>query len=256
MSIFVLESDIHLLRQSGKILAAAIEEAKKYILPGVKTVFIDEMVENSIARQGARPAFKGYRGFPASLCISINDQVVHGIPGERVIQEGDLVSVDVGVDYKGYFTDSAFSKVAGNSVGVADHLIKIAKKSLFEGIHMAIVGNRIGDISFSIQKYIEKKGFSVVRDFVGHGLGRTLHEEPQIPNFGPKNQGPLIKKGMVLAIEPMVNEKGYQVQILEDGWTVVTRDGGLSAHYEHTILVTEGGPEVLTMKERGDEEKA
>jgi len=178
---------------------------------------------------------------------------VHGIPGERVIHDGDLVSLDIGVDYRGYFTDAAFSVVAGNNNGIAYQLVKVAKESLFEGIQKAKAGNRIGDISNAIQKYIEKNKFSVVRDFVGHGLGLSLHEEPQIPNFGSRNQGPLIKKGMVLAIEPMVNEKGFQVQILDDGWTVVTRDQGLSAHYEHTVLITEDGPEILTMDKRGDE---
>ena len=250
---FLRESDLNSMRQSGKILADTIKEAKKYILPGMKTAFIDEIVEKFIVQRGARPAFKGYRGFPASLCISINEQVVHGIPGERVIQDGDLVSVDIGVEYQGYYTDAAFSVVAGNSNGIAYQLVKVAKESLFEGIRKAKAGNRIGDVSNAIQKYIEKNNFSVVRDFVGHGLGLSLHEEPQIPNFGPKNQGPLIKKGMVLAIEPMVNEKGFQVQILDDGWTVVTRDQGLSAHYEHTVLITEDGPEILTMDRRGDE---
>jgi len=253
MSIFLRESDLNSMRQSGKILADTIKEAKKYILPGMKTAFIDEIVEKFIVQRGARPAFKGYRGFPASLCISINEQVVHGIPGERVIQDGDLVSVDIGVEYQGYYTDAAFSVVAGNGNGIAYQLVKVAKESLFEGIRKAKAGNRIGDVSNAIQKYIEKNNFSVVRDFVGHGLGLSLHEEPQIPNFGPKNQGPLIKKGMVLAIEPMVNEKGFQVQILDDGWTVVTRDQGLSAHYEHTVLITEDGPEILTMDRRGDE---
>jgi len=253
MSIFLQEIEINSIRQSGRILAGAINEAKKYILPGMKTAFIDEIVEKFIIQKGARPAFKGYRGFPASICISINDQVVHGIPGARVIQDGDLVSVDIGVDYQGYFTDAAFSVVAGNGNGIAFQLVKVAEASLFEGIHKAIVRNRIGDISQSIQKYIEKNNFSVVRDFVGHGLGHSLHEEPQIPNFGSKNQGPLIKRGMLLAIEPMVNERGYQVRILDDGWTVVTRDHGLSAHYEHTVLVTEDGPEILTMDRRGDE---
>ncbi|NLJ50250.1 MAG: type I methionyl aminopeptidase [Candidatus Atribacteria bacterium] len=253
MSIFLQESDLNSLRKSGKILAGAMKEAKKYILPGIKTAFIDEIVEEFIIQKGARPAFKGYRGFPASLCISINEQVVHGIPGERVIQDGDLVSVDIGVEYQGYFTDAAFSVVVGSGNSVAYQLVKVAKESLFEGIHKARIGNRIGDISYAIQKYIEKNAFSVVRDFVGHGLGLSLHEEPQIPNFGSRNQGPLIKKGMVLAIEPMVNEKGFQVQILDDGWTVVTRDHGLSAHYEHTVLITEDGPEVLTMDRRGDE---
>lgn len=253
MSIFLQERDLNFLRQSGKILADTIKEAKKYILPGMKTAFIDEIVEKFIVQRGAKPAFKGYRGFPASLCISINEQVVHGIPGERVIQDGDLVSVDIGVEYQGYFTDAAFSVVAGNGNDIVYQLVKVAKESLFEGIHEAKVGNRIGDISYAIQKYIEKNNFSVVRDFVGHGLGLSLHEEPQIPNFGSRNQGPLIKKGMVLAIEPMVNEKGFHVQILDDGWTVVTRDQGLSAHYEHTVLITEDGPEVLTMDKRGDE---
>jgi len=254
MSIFLKEDDIQKLRQSGNILAAVLESIKKFIIPGIKTALIDQMAENMIIKQGARPAFKGYRGFPAALCISINEQVVHGIPGERIIQDGDLVSIDIGVDYQGFFTDAAFSMVAGNRNSVATQLVEVAKRSLYEGIKNAKIGNRIGDISYSIQKYIEKNGFTVVRDFVGHGLGRALHEEPQIPNYGYRGQGPLIKNGMVLAIEPMVNEKGYQVKVLDDGWTVITRDGGLSAHYEHSVLITESGPEVLTMNERGDKE--
>ena len=254
MSIFLKKDDIQKLRQSGKILAAVLENIKKFIIPGIKTALIDQMAENMIIKQGARPAFKGYRGFPAALCVSINEQVVHGIPGERVIQDGDLVSIDIGVDYQGFFTDAAFSMVAGNRNTIATQLVEVAKGSLYEGIKHAKIGNRIGDISCSIQKYIEKNGFTVVRDFVGHGLGRALHEEPQIPNYGYKGQGPLIKNGMVLAIEPMVNEKGYQVKVLDDGWTVITRDGGLSAHYEHSVLIAESGPEVLTMNERGDKE--
>lgn len=180
----------------------------------------------------------GYRGYPASICISINEQVVHGIPGERVIESGDLVSVDIGVEFQGFYTDAAFSVVAGDGNSLAQKLVEVTEKSLYEGIKRALPGNRIGDISHAIQETIESAGFSVVRDFVGHGVGRALHEEPQIPNFGKKNRGVVIEEGMVLAIEPMANEGGYQVEILDDDWTVVTKDGGLSAHFEHTVWVT------------------
>ncbi|MEI6156878.1 MAG: type I methionyl aminopeptidase [Atribacterota bacterium] len=254
MSIFVEERDIRRLRQSGRILASVLQEIKQYILPGMKTKIIDEIAEDLIQKNGAIPAFKGYRGYPASLCISINEQVVHGIPGDRGIEEGDLVSIDAGVDFEGFFSDSAYSVVAGDHNVVAERIVDVAQKSLLEGIKHAIPGNKIGDISFAIEKEVKNAGYSVVRDFVGHGLGRTLHEEPQIPNYGRKNEGPFIKKGMVLAIEPMVNEKSFRVSILDDGWTVVTEDGGLSAHYEHTVLITDHGPEILTLWTRGDDE--
>ena len=235
MSKLISDDEVEKIRQSGKILAEVIREIKRLIIPGVKTSFLDQVAADLIKSHGARPAFLGYRGYPASICISINEQVVHGIPGERVIESGDLVSVDIGVEFQGFYTDAAFSVVAGDGNSLAQKLVEVTEKSLYEGIKRALPGNRIGDISHAIQETIESAGFSVVRDFVGHGVGRALHEEPQIPNFGKKNRGVVIEEGMVLAIEPMANEGGYQVEILDDDWTVVTKDGGLSAHFEHTV---------------------
>ncbi len=186
------------------------------------------------------------------MCISINDEVVHGIPGKRIIRSGDLVSVDIGVEFEGFYTDAAFSVVVGDGHPVARKLVEVTRKALYAGIRRALPGNRVGDISHAIQTTIEREGFAVVRDLVGHGVGKSLHEDPQIPNFGQKGQGAILEEGMVLAIEPMANERGYRVKILEDGWTVVTEDGGLSAHFEHTVLVRKGQPEILTVSERGD----
>ena len=251
MGRFWVEKDIEILRQSGQILGKVLRKIHDFIVPGVKASAIDQMAEEEIRRLGARPAFLGYRGFPASVCVSLNSEVVHGIPREQVVQEGDLVSIDLGVEFEGFYTDAAFSMVAGNGNPLAHKLVKVAREALYAGIQRAVLGNRIGDISYAIQTLVEKNGFAVVRDLVGHGVGRSLHEEPQIPNFGKKGQGPLIERGMVLAIEPMVNEKGYRVRVLEDGWTIVTEDGGLSAHFEHTVLITEHAPEILTSWERG-----
>lgn len=253
MSKLISDDEVEKIRQSGKILAEVIREIKRLIIPGVKTSFLDQVAADLIKSHGARPAFLGYRGYPASICISINEQVVHGIPGERVIESGDLVSVDIGVEFQGFYTDAAFSVVAGDGNSLAQKLVEVTEKSLYEGIKRALPGNRICDISHAIQETIESAGFSVVRDFVGHGVGRALHEEPQIPNFGKKNRGVVIEEGMVLAIEPMANEGGYQVEILDDDWTVVTKDGGLSAHFEHTVWVTKKGPVILTHS--GDKEQ-
>jgi len=253
MSKITLSEDIKRIKKSGQILASVIERLRTLVAPGIKTRFLDEVAESIIKEHGAKPAFKGYRGYPASICVSINDEVVHGIPGERTMKEGDLVSIDIGVVYEGFYVDAAFSVVVGNSNPRALRLIEVTRKALFAGISNALPGKRIGDISWSIQRTVEKAGFSVVRDFVGHGVGTALHEEPQIPNFGKREKGPIIEEGMVLAIEPMVNEKDYKVRILEDGWTVVTVDGGLSAHFEHTVMVTKDGPEILTAIKRGDE---
>ena len=253
MSKLISDDEVEKIRQSGKILAEVIREIKRLIISGVKTSFLDQVAADLIKSHGARPAFLGYRGYPASICISINEQVVHGIPGERVIESGDLVSVDIGVEFQGFYTDAAFSVVAGDGNSLAQKLVEVTEKSLYEGIKRALPGNRICDISHAIQETIESAGFSVVRDFVGHGVGRALHEEPQIPNFGKKNRGVVIEEGMVLAIEPMANEGGYQVEILDDDWTVVTKDGGLSAHFEHTVWVTKKGPVILTHS--GDKEQ-
>jgi len=244
--------DLEKIRRSGRILGNVLEKVKTLLAPGVSTAFIEEVVREFIVRCGARPAFLGYRGFPAALCISINDEVVHGIPGKRIIRSGDLVSIDIGVEFEGFYTDAAFSIVVGDSHPVARRLVEVTKKALYAGIRRALPGNRVGDISHAIQTTIEREGFAVVRDLVGHGVGKSLHEDPQIPNFGQKGQGAILEEGMVLAIEPMANERGYRVKILEDGWTVVTEDGGLSAHFEHTVLVRKGQPEILTVGERGD----
>ncbi len=246
MGKFLEETELAALRHSGKILGEVLQKLRDWIAPGMKTSLINRMAEEMIYERGARPAFKGYRGFPASVCVSVNDEIVHGIPGDRVLKEGDLVSIDLGVELEGFYTDAALSVVIGDGNPLARRLIEITERALYEGIKMVRAGNRIGDISHAIQTVVEGEGFSVVRDLVGHGVGRALHEEPQIPNFGKKGQGVLIEKGMVLAIEPMVNEKGYRVRVLEDGWTIVTEDGGLSAHFEHTVLVTDGVPEILT----------
>lgn len=246
------DEELSLIREGGKILAEVLNQAQEFVVPGVRTDSIDRLIEEAILAKGGRPAFKGYRGYPASSCISINEQVVHGIPSERIIQEGDLVSIDVGLEWKGLFTDAAFSSIAGPNHRVAEKLLRVCRDALSRGIREAKPGNRVGDISSSIQKAIERAGYSVVRDFVGHGLGRSLHEDPQIPNFGKKGDGTVLKSGMVVAIEPMVNEKGYQVKVLDDGWTVVTADGGLSAHFEHTVLIGPHGPEILTRCSRGD----
>jgi methionyl aminopeptidase len=228
-------------------VAKVLEELKTYIKEGLTTKQIEQFVENLIIKMGGIPAFKGYRGYPASACISINEQVVHGIPSEKVfVKEGDIVSVDVGVLYESFYGDAAYTYPVGKISDEAQRLLKVTEEALYKGIAEARVGNRIGDISSAIQRHVESNGFSVVRAFVGHGIGRSLHEEPQIPNFGTKGVGPKLKKGMTLAIEPMVNAGTYGVKILSDGWTAVTEDGSLSAHFEHTIAVTDNEPEILT----------
>ena len=238
--------EIDIMREAAKKLRNVLFELKEMIRPGVKALEIDGKAEKLIHAQGAQPAFKGYRGYPASVCISINEEVVHGIPSNRKIKEGDIVSIDLGLIWKDYYSDAARTWPAG-SVAVKDKkLIEVAKESLYQGIHHMKADNRVGDISAAIQSCIESNGFSVVRDFVGHGIGRALHEDPQVPNFGSPGKGQKLEVGMVLAIEPMVNMGQWEVNILPDGWTVVTRDGKRSAHYEDTIALTENGPENLT----------
>jgi len=234
------------LKRSNAIVAEVFQVLRKAIAPGITTKELDQMVERIILSRGALPAFKGYRGFPASLCASINEEVVHGIPGQRKLREGDLVSLDVGVNLNGYFGDAAITLPVGEVDEEAKRLIEVTERALYVGIEKAKVGNRLSDISYAIQAWVENHEFSVVRDFVGHGIGRDLHEEPQIPNFGSPHQGPRLEKGMVFALEPMVNEGTYEVKILSDGWTVVTADGKRSAHFEHTIAVTDGGAEILS----------
>jgi methionyl aminopeptidase len=239
--------EIEHLKRSNAIVAEVFQELQKAIGPGMTTKELDQIVEKVILSRGALPAFKGYRGFPASLCISINEEVVHGIPSQRKLKEGDLVSLDVGVNLNGYFGDGAITLPIGEVDKDGKKLLEVTEKALHIGIERAKIGNRLFDISHAIQAWVESQGFSVVRDFVGHGIGRDLHEEPQIPNFGSPHQGPRLERGMVFALEPMVNEGTHEVKILSDGWTVVTADGKRSAHFEHSIAITEKGAEILSI---------
>lgn len=235
------------MRKACYIVATILEELKSYIKQDMTTQQIDLFIENLTIKMGGIPAFRGYRGYPASACISINNQVVHGIPSEKVfIRDGDIVSVDVGVLCDSFYGDAAYTYPIGKITEEAERLLKITQEALYKGIEQAKPGKRIGDISHAVQKHVETHGFSVVRAFVGHGIGRSLHEEPQIPNFGKEGVGPKLKKGMTLAIEPMVNAGTYEVMVLADGWTAVTKDGSLSAHFEHTIAITDNEPQILT----------
>jgi methionyl aminopeptidase len=247
-SVITLKSprEIELLKRSNAIVAEIFEKLKGMISPGITTQELDGVAEEIILSRGAIPAFKGYRGFPATICVSINEEVVHGIPGQRRLKEGDVVSLDAGVNLKGYFGDAAITLPVGEVDAVARRLLEVTEKALYIGIEKAKAGSRLFDISYAIQAWVESHGFSVVRDFVGHGIGKSLHEEPQIPNFGSPHQGPRLEKGMVLALEPMVNEGSYDVKVLADGWTVVTMDGKRSAHFEHTIAITDGPAEILS----------
>ncbi len=239
--------EIELMKVAGEIVALVHQTLKEVIEPGMSTLEMDEIAENIIHSNHATPSFKGYNGFPASICASINEEVVHGIPSrERVVKEGDIVSIDVGAIYQGYHGDGAVTIPVGKVSPTAQKLLDVTYKSLMAGIEKALLHNRLTDISHAVQAYAEPCGFSVVRDYVGHGIGREMHEAPQIPNFGPAGRGPKLKKGMALAIEPMVNIGTYEVETLEDGWTVVTKDRALSAHFEHTVVITENGPEILT----------
>ena len=243
------EREIASMREACKITAAARELAGSLVKPGVSTKAIDRAVHDFIVSQGAKPSFLKLYGFPASACISVNEVVIHGIPGGYILQEGDIVSVDVGAFYKGFHGDCAATFACGAISTEAQKLIDVTKQSFFEGIRFATRGHRVSDISHAIQTYVESNGFSVVRSFVGHGVGAQLHEEPEVPNYGPAGRGPRLLPGMTLAIEPMVNEGVYDVRVLKDGWTTVTADGKLSAHYENTVLITDGEPEILTVTE-------
>ncbi len=243
------ERELALMRQACKITAAARALAGEMVRPGVTTKQIDKAVHDFIVSQGAKPSFLNYNGYPASACISVNETVIHGIPGDYTLKEGDIVSVDVGAFYKGFHGDCAATFACGAISADAQKLIDVTKQSFFEGIRFARRGHRVSDISHAIQTYVESNGFSVVRSFVGHGVGAQLHEEPEVPNFGAAGRGPRMLPGMTLAIEPMVNVGTHEVRILRDGWTVVTTDGKLSAHYENTVLITDGEPEILTVTE-------
>lgn len=240
--------EIELMRDAGKILAEVHDRLAEIIEPGITTMEIDRRGEEMIRKAGCIPSFKGYEGYPASICVSVNDEVVHGIPDKKHhLFEGDIVSLDAGVIYKDYQSDAARTYGVGNIDDEARRLIDVTKESFFRGIEKARAGNHLYDISAAIQKYVEANGFSVVRDLVGHGIGKEMHEEPQIPNYKPVGRGMRLCPGMTLAVEPMVNAGKYEVWILEDDWTVVTRDGSNSAHYENTILITEGDPEILSL---------
>jgi len=235
------------IRRAGRIVAKTLKLLKKHLRAGITTEELDRIAKEFIEKNGAISAFKNYKGFPGEICISCDNIIVHGIPDENTkIKEGSIVSIDVGIKLGGYFADSAITFAVGKMKDSTKKLLKVTEEALYKGIEKARVGNRLGDISFAIQDFVESRGFSIVRDFVGHGVGYELHEEPEIPNFGKPNTGIRLEEGMVLAIEPMVNEGEYETKILDDGWTVVTKDGSLSCHFEHTISITKGKPEILT----------
>ena len=244
----VLKSDEEIKRmtEACRIVAEVLEGIRNKVIPGVTTRELDEFAESYIISKGARPAFKGYRGYPSTVCASVNEQVVHGIPSAVKLKDSNIVSIDVGVNYKGFFGDAAITLPVGPINENAQRLLTVTENALKAGIGKAVVGNRLSDISAAIQDYVESEGFSVVRTFVGHGIGRELHEEPQIPNYRKPGTGPELMEGMTLAIEPMVNAGGWEVDILEDGWTAVTKDKSLSAHFEHTIVITNNGQNILT----------
>jgi len=246
MIILKSRPEIEKMRKSNAIVAAILEELSRKIKPGVKTIELDRLSEELALKKGARPAFKGYRGYPYSLCTSVNSEVVHGMPSERELKEGDIVSLDFGILNDGYYGDAAVTVPVGEITPGARKLLKITEEALYRGIAEVKAGNRIGDISSAIQGHVEAAGYSVVRDLVGHGIGKSLHEDPQVPNYGSGGRGIELKPGMVFAIEPMVNEGTYRVEILRDGWTVVTADGKLSAHFEHSVAITENGPVILS----------
>ena len=243
------ERELNAMRQACKITAAARALAGEMVRPGVSTKQIDKAVHDFIVAQGAKPSFLDYHGYPASVCISVNDTVIHGIPGGYTLRDGDIVSIDVGAYYQGSHGDCAATFPCGTVSAEAMRLIEVTRQSFYEGLKMMRPGQRVSDISHAIQTYVESNGFSVVRMFVGHGVGAQLHEEPEVPNFGKPGRGPRLIRGMTLAVEPMVNVGVYDVHVLKDGWTVKTNDGKLSAHYENTVLITDGEPEILTVAE-------
>lgn len=243
--------EIEAMRRAGRITAQARALAGSMVAPGVTTLEIDKAVRRFIESQGAKPSFLGYSGFPGSACISVNEEVIHGIPGPRVLKEGDIVSVDVGAFIGGFHGDCAATYACGQISDEAKKLIEVTQQSFWEGIKFARPGQRVSDISHAVQQYVESNGCSVVRDFIGHGVGAKLHEAPEVPNFGPAGHGPRLLPGMTIAVEPMVNAGDWRVKVLKDGWTTVSLDGSLTAHYENTILITEDGPEVLTVTEDG-----
>jgi methionyl aminopeptidase len=256
MIIYKSEAEIEIMRQSSQIVARILSELKERVKPGVETRELDVYAENRARELGAAPAFKGYHGYPASLCVSINEEIVHGIPSSRKLKDGDLVSLDFGVIYEGFYGDAAITVPVGEVSDLARKLIEVAKRSFYRGLEQMKEGNRLSDISAAIQAEVEKAGFSVIRAFVGHGIGRSLHEEPQIPNFGLPGHGPRLKKGLTLAIEPMIAAGHWEVEVLDDGWTAVTQDRSLAAHYEHTVALTENSVEILSFDWNSSTESA
>lgn len=247
MIILKTRREIEIMRKAGRLVAQSHELVRKYIKPGVTTKEIDQMVEDFLRSQNAIPTFKGYGGFPYSICASVNEEVVHGFPSSRKLMEGDIVSIDIGATFEGYVGDSAKTFLVGEVDDEKRRLVEATRQSFYEGIKYAKTSYRLSDISHAVQQYAESQGFSVVRDYVGHGVGKDMHESPQIPNFGRPGKGPRLQVGMVLAIEPMINAGTYNVKVLDNNWTVVTTDGKPSAHYEHTVAITDGEPELLTV---------
>lgn len=247
MVILRTPAEIEQMRRAGSLVGQVLERLREHVAPGVSTRELDAIAENMICSRGGVPSFKGYRGYPASICASVNNEIIHGIPGDRMLVDGDIVSIDCGAMLGGYHGDAAMTFPVGDVSAEAEKLMTVTREALNAGIAMARPKMRLGDVGNAIQRYVEANGFSVVRDFVGHGIGRHMHEDPQIPNFGPAGMGMRLRTGMVLAIEPMVNAGGHEVVVMDDGWTACTRDGSLSAHFEHTVAITDDGPEVLTL---------
>ena len=244
--------EIEIMRRGGKITARTIERLMAAAKPGVTTKQLDAIAEDSIRSAGGVPTFIGYHGYPASICASVNDEVVHGIPGDRVLQEGDLLSIDIGTTFEGYVSDSAVTVAIGEVNEEAARLMRVTQECLMHGIAAMRVGKSVGDIGYAVQQHAEANGYGVVRALVGHGVGRKMHEDPQVPNYGTRGAGAKLRAGLVLAVEPMITQGSHEVATLEDGWTVVTEDGKLAAHFEHTIAVTDEGPKILTLREIGE----
>ncbi|MES5924667.1 type I methionyl aminopeptidase [Bacillus cereus group sp. MG9] len=238
--------EIEIMREAGRIVALTHQELKQHITPGITTKELDQIAEKTIQKYGATPSFKGYNGFPGSICASVNEELVHGIPGKRKLEEGDIISIDIGAKYNGYHGDSAWTYPVGNISESVQKLLDVTEKSLYLGLEQVKPGVRLSNISHAVQTHAEENGFSIVREYVGHGIGQDLHEDPQIPHYGPPNRGPRLKPGMVICVEPMVNQGRRYIKTLSDDWTVVTVDGKWCAHFEHTIALTEAGYEILT----------
>ncbi|MGI6551304.1 MAG: type I methionyl aminopeptidase [Syntrophomonadales bacterium] len=248
MIIIKTKKELEIMRQAGLIVADTLERLAGLVKPGITTAALDHFAERYIVDRGAKASFKGYNGFPASVCVSVNEDVVHGIPGERRLKEGDIVSIDLGAIVNGWHGDAAITVPVGEVDPEIMRLLKVTEESLYQGIKAAQVGARLGMVSNAIQSYVERAGFSVVRQYVGHGIGRQMHEDPPVPNYGRQDRGPVLAEGMTIAIEPMVNVGGYEVLVKPDNWTVYTKDGSYSAHFEHTVAITSNGPEILTRK--------